>query len=114
MDYNAWRSRPYNKNNYNNIYLICPEDILLYILHFELYYYVHCARVLEYRLKRNNLRQCTSIKYKLYYYNACEYTGAYYTTVSTHNNRKTVRVSYIITNGSQSTIRTSATITIWS
>jgi len=74
MDYNAWQDRPYNKNNYNNnIYLICPEDILLYILHSGLYYYVHCTLVLEYRLKRNNLRQRTSIKYKLYYYNMCEY-----------------------------------------
>lgn len=71
---NAWQDRPYNKNNYNNIiYLICPEDILLYILHSEVYYYVHCKRVLEYRLKRNNLRQSTSIKYKLYYYDTCEY-----------------------------------------
>lgn len=76
------------------------------------------VRVLKYRLKRNNLLRRTSITYKLYYYYISHIIiirvskGAYYTTVSTHNNRKTVRMSCIITNGSQNSIRTTATINI--
>lgn len=88
-----------------------------YIIYFTLYrnYIIMCiVRVLKYRLKRNNLLQRTSITYKLYYYCIshiiiiCVSEGAYYTIISTHNNKKTARVSCIITNGSKNSIRTRA------